>query len=69
MFEQARSGAPLDSPFEGHSLWDLASITPSLARSHILSVFVLAEGLPGGLLHSPAGARASQQGCAGLGAC
>ena len=31
MPEQAslfRSGVPLDSPLEGHSLWDLALITP-----------------------------------------
>ena len=24
-----------DSPLEGHSLWDLALITPGLARSHL----------------------------------
>ena len=27
------SGVPLDSPLEGHSLWDLALITPGFARS------------------------------------
>ena len=35
MPEQAslfRSGVPLDSPLEGHLLWDLALITPGLAR-------------------------------------
>ena len=36
MPEQAslfRSGVRLDSPLEGHSRWDLALITPGLARS------------------------------------
>ena len=32
------SGLPLDSALEGHSLWDLASITPGLARSHLLYI-------------------------------
>ena len=38
MPEQAglfRSGVPLDSPLEGHSLWDLALITPGFARSYL----------------------------------
>ena len=38
MPEQAsllRSGVPLDSPLEGHSLWDLALIVPGLARSYL----------------------------------
>ena len=38
MPEQAslfKTGIPLDSPLEGHLLWDLASITPGLARSHL----------------------------------
>ena len=29
-----RSGVALDSLLEGHSLWDLALITPGLARSY-----------------------------------
>ena len=38
MPEQARlfrSGVLLDSPLEGHSLWELALITPGLARSYL----------------------------------
>ena len=29
------SSAPLKGPLEGHSLWDLASTTPGLARSYL----------------------------------
>ena len=29
------SGIPLNTSLEGHSLWDLASITPGLARTHL----------------------------------
>ena len=38
MSEQAslfRSGVPLYSPLEGHSLWDLALITPGFAKSYL----------------------------------
>ena len=47
MPEQAslfRTGVPLDSPLEGHSLWDLALITPGSARSY-LSYFILPAGM------------------------
>ena len=30
-----RSGFPFHSPLEGHSLWDLALITPGSARSYL----------------------------------
>ena len=33
------SGVPLDSPLEGHSLWDSALITPGLARSYLFYFF------------------------------
>ena len=31
------SGVLLDSPLEGHSLWDVGPITPGLAKSHLLT--------------------------------
>ena len=46
MPEQAsllRSGGPLDSPLVGHSLWDLALITPGLARSYLFYLIFLQE--------------------------
>ena len=33
-----RHGVPFDSPLQGHLLWDVALITPGLARRNILPV-------------------------------
>ena len=49
MLEQAslfRSGVPLDSRLEGHSLWDLALVMPGLARSYLIPCEILAANDP-----------------------